>query len=87
LATASRLSACLTFDLDPLAVWPGKMHTTSPAAVSGGEFKKYAWPRIGDLLIDYSLRWYETSALHARRATARLQSHALHIHSFGGTNA
>ena len=57
---AKNVSACLTFDFDAMSVWLGTFKSTSPSAVSRGEFGAVATPRILDMLRAFDIRatWF-----------------------------
>lgn len=54
------VSACLSFDFDAMSVWIGTFKSTSPSAVSRGEFGAVATPRILDMLRAFGIRttWF-----------------------------
>ncbi|UMP06751.1 polysaccharide deacetylase [Amycolatopsis sp. EV170708-02-1] len=55
MATEPRLSVCLTFDFDALAVHLGIFGTQDSQSLSRGEFGPFAMPRILKLLADYDI--------------------------------
>lgn len=55
MASATRLSVCLTFDFDALSPWVFEMAEGNVAALSRGEFGAVAVPRILDLLERHDL--------------------------------
>ena len=46
----SKLTVCLTFDVDGMSSWIGTSKTNNPSMISRGEFTVVATPRILDLL-------------------------------------
>ena len=55
MAEATKLTVCLTFDVDGPSAWIGSMKSNNPSMISRGEFTVVATPRVLDLLRRYDV--------------------------------
>ncbi|PDT64363.1 polysaccharide deacetylase [Bradyrhizobium ottawaense] len=52
----TRLTVCLTYDVDGMSAWLGSFRSNNPSMISRGEYTIVATPRILNLLKQYEIR-------------------------------
>jgi len=83
--SSTRLSVCLTFDVDAVSLWTSTFRSSSPSDVSRGEFApEIAVPRVLALLAEHEISaTFFVPAITARQFPSTIESIAAAGHEVG----